>query len=222
VFGFANQKGSNGFAGLAAFSDMQILLFPVATHQGVRWVTAPQALRLVEDLRNYLEISDEKAHAVNPGGKLNLGWLYLETADLQVKPDDALKALETLHIPSYITSQLLVVSDKLFSHVVNNNLEVRTSVAINPATGAAEGGALFTYEAIPRATVLYWEVICKNPAHFKMGDKPISAVTAPDKVYEVAKTAHAYLEHLGIGGSGSRGMGRLRVLGEKELGGGNG
>jgi CRISPR-associated protein Cmr4 len=43
--------------------------------------------------------------------------------------------------------------------VVNSNLEVRTSVSIDPKTGAAEKGALFTYEAIPRAAFLWLDVV---------------------------------------------------------------
>jgi CRISPR-associated protein Cmr4 len=100
---------------------------------------------------------------------------------------------------------------------VNSNLEVRTSVAIDPATGAAEEGALFTYEALPRGTVLFWEVTCRNPKHFKINQDDVKAVGSPEKVRDVVTDAYSYLEHLGIGGMGSRGMGRLRVLATKEL-----
>lgn len=62
--------------------------------------------------------------------------------------------------------------DHIFIHVVNSNLEVRTSVSINPETGAAEEGALFSYEALPRGTVVVWEIIAKNPKHFKVGEWP--------------------------------------------------
>jgi len=40
----------------------------------------------------------------------------------------------------------------------------------------------------------------------------VDAVTSPEDVRDVVSDAHPYLEHLGIGGMGSRGMGRLRVL----------
>ena len=33
-----------------------------------------------------------------------------------------------------------------------------------------------------------------------------------DAVHNITKKAHPYLEHLGIGGMGTRGMGRLKVL----------
>jgi len=49
---------------------------------------------------------------------------------------------------------VVAVPDSLFCRIVNENLEVRTSVSIDPFTGAAAPGALFTYEALPRGTVL--------------------------------------------------------------------
>ncbi len=94
---------------------------------------------------------------------------------------------------------------------MNSNLEVRTSVAIN-LLRAAQDGALFTYEAIPRGTVLSWELVCRNPRHFRIGGKAITAVTSPEEVKATVSGAFPYLEHLGIGGMGSRGMGRLHIL----------
>ena len=93
---------------------------------------------------------------------------------------------------------------------------MRTSVSINPETGAAEDKALFSYEALPRGTVLVWEIIAKNPQHFQIGNRQITAVSTPGEVYERAKQAHPYLEHLGIGGMGTRGMGRVKVLCENK------
>lgn len=214
VFGFARGKDSaGGFAGLASFSDMHLLLFPVATREGPVWVTSPGALRLagidqgIDDA-----IKDEnRVYRKNGTGKsLNLGWLLLERASLNNDKVD--EELKELGIPDYISDRIAVVSDKLFSHVVNSNLEVRTSVAIDASTGAAEEGALFTYEALPRSSVLYWDVICKYPGHFRIGDQPIGAVASPDDVHNVVVEGHPYLETLGIGGMGTRGMGRLRVL----------
>ena len=90
------------------------------------------------------------------------------------------------------------------------------------ATGAAEEGALFTYEALPRGTVLSWELTCRNPKHFKVEQDDVKddvkAVGSPEGVKKVIADAWPYLEHLGIGGMGSRGMGRLRVLVEKKEG----
>jgi CRISPR-associated protein Cmr4 len=151
---------------------------------------------------------------------LNLGWLLLEVNTDWEQWEAVTEKLKTLTAPHYLMSRLGVVSDKLFTHIVNSNLEVRTSVAINPATGAAEEGALFTYEALPRGTVLFWEVTCRNPKHFKIDPKSKESdipIQSPEGVEGVLAEAYSYLEHLGIGGMGSRGMGRLRVLATKEL-----
>ncbi len=210
VFGFARSAGG-GFAGLAAFSDAQVLLFPVATREGPVWITCPGAMRLVG--AEIGELTDAAVYRSKEGQSLNLGWLLLPVKKLS-QTNDGLKGLEST-VPAYIKERIAVVSDKLFSQIVNSNLEVRTSVSINPETGAAEEGALFTYEALPRSTVVLWEVICKNPTHFKVGDAVVSAVENMNDVVKVVEAAHPYLECLGIGGMGTRGMGRLRVLSPK-------
>lgn len=227
VFGFA--RGSQGgFAGLAAFSDMHVLLFPVATREGPVWVTAPLALRPLDAMPDSPDLPDTEAiYRSSDSSKsqtLNLGWLLLEVKNNWQDKDSVINALSDLGIPDYIKNRVAVVSDKLFPHIVNSNLEVRTSVAINPATGAADDGALFTYEALPRGTVLYWEVTCRNPAHFRLSGQKIgfngikdgkTKEAAIDDVCDVVTSAYPYLEHLGIGGMGTRGMGRLRVLNGK-------
>lgn len=208
AFGFA--RGSlGGFAGLAAFSDAQVLLFPVATREGPVWVASPMTLSLIG-----LEASgiDEVAiYRMNPGeARLNLGWLYLPVRQYP-EAEEAKEKLGSLRVPDYILGRLAIVADALLSHVVNSNLEVRTSVSIDPDTGAAQDGALFTYEALPRATVLYWEVVCKDPKYFRVGGRVLGFRTIAD-IHRVAIEAHPYLEQLGVGGMGTRGMGRLKVL----------
>lgn len=212
VFGFA-RGNAGGFAGLAAFSDGQVLLFPVATREGPLWVTCPMALRVVEALRGFPDVTEDAIHrqqaAQHP---LNLGWLMLPVKAMPKGWPDVSGELTKLGIPDYVRDRVGILSDKLFSHVVNSNLEVRTSVSIDPTTGAAKEGALFTYEALPRGTVLVWEVTCRDPKHYKVGKDSVSAVQDADAVNAVVSEAHSYLEHLGIGGMGTRGMGRLRVL----------
>lgn len=223
VFGFAKGAGSSGgFAGLAAFSDMHVLLFPVASQLGPQWITCPTALRQFRTAE-LPELSDRQAvyrKADETGGSLNLGWLCLPVKTDWPQLGRATETIKDLNVPDYITDNLGIVSDKLFAYIVNSNLEVRTSVAIDPATGAAEEGALFTYEALPRGTVLFWELICRNPKHFKVEQDDVKddvkAVGSPEGVKKVIADAWPYLEHLGIGGMGSRGMGRLRVLVEKK------
>jgi CRISPR-associated protein Cmr4 len=209
TFGFASGKDAEGgFAGLASFSDMHVLLFPVATNQGPKWVTSPMALRAGGiKIESSLE---DKIYTDKANGPLNLGWLYLETEKLD-QLSNIVEELKKIGVAEYITGEVCIVSDKLFGHIVNSNLEVRTSVAIKPETGAAEEGALFTYEALPRGTVLAWEIVCRDPNHFKIKKEPITAVKSPDDIKKVIEAANSYLSHLGIGGMGTRGMGRLQV-----------
>src|SRR5690606_28434096 len=69
--------GHRNFAGLAAFSDAQILLFPVASHEGPLWVTSPGALRFAG-----ADVTiDEATQRAQRGGKeevVNLVWLRLK------------------------------------------------------------------------------------------------------------------------------------------------
>jgi len=210
VFGFAHGVDSNGgFAGLASFSDMQVLLFPIATQEGPQWITSPMSLHF-SGVDLSMSIQDNVIYCEKKINAMNLGWLYLP-----VESPSGWNIADLFNGCSIfrdITNNICIVSDKLFSHIVNSNLEVRTSVAINPATGAADDGALFTYEALPRGTVLSWELTCRNPQHFRIQKSDITAVKTPEDVKNIVRKANSYLEHLGIGGMSSRGMGRLRVL----------
>lgn len=208
VFGHAN------FAGLAAFSDADVVLFPVSTRRGPRWVTSPGGLRHVGVTQKVED--DDKAYARGGSGTLNLGWLQLQVGPKDVLTGEQLKHLGVDKGAPCSSSEIALVSDKLFSHIANSNLEVRTSVAINPETGAADEGKLFTYEAIPRGTVLVWEVTYRAPHHF--GREVKDAAGKSCSVDDIVRRAHPYLEALGIGGMGTRGMGRLKILANQEVG----
>ncbi|RLC94147.1 MAG: hypothetical protein DRI77_11200, partial [Chloroflexi bacterium] len=119
-----------------------------------------------------------------------------------------------------IGERLVLVPDHLFGLVVDSNLEVRTSVSIDPATGAAEDKALFTFEALPRGTVLRFPVVYHNPRHYvfptrdgdKTGPKPFPADRTPAWVQGNVEKGLRLMEYLGVGGMNTRGFGRLRVL----------
>ena len=120
----------------------------------------------------------------------------------------------SLPVPAEMLQRSVLVSNKLFAQIVNDNLEVRTSVSINPETGAAEGGSLFTYEAIPRSAVFWFPITYLDSQFFTINGQP----TAPQingqatTVQNVVQRVLAQFEHLGIGGMNTRGMGRLRIF----------
>ena len=107
-----------------------------------------------------------------------------------------------IKIPSKLKDKIVVlVSENLFSHIVNDNLEVRTSVSIDPDTGAAKEGALFTYEAIPRGTIIGFEIA----QDFRRNSQNLN-------ISDILRETYPYLKVLGIGGMGTRGFGRLEIL----------
>ena len=215
-YGFSKGSG-NSMQGLAQFFDAQILLFPVASLAGTVWVTSPMALEGL-GLNSKFQAPDDGFYPM--GGrlkdrkKLNFGWLMLSKGD-------GSGDLTDLPVPEEIKQRAVLVSDKLFPKIVNSNLEVRTSVSIDPATGTAEEGALFTYEAIPRGTVLRFDVIYNSGKYFRVGGQELRTedggeVTTQWVKAKVEKGLKLF-KILGIGGMGTRGMGRLKVLNlEKE------
>ncbi|MEM4217238.1 MAG: type III-B CRISPR module RAMP protein Cmr4 [Candidatus Methanomethylicaceae archaeon] len=225
TFGFARGAGG-GFQGLAQFSDARLVFFPVHSLAGPVWVTCPSVLSELGLTES--EPSDEQvrvASGVTVSGSLNLGWLMLNLAGNDLSLDNS----RFDGVSSEILNRAVLVSNKMFGHIVNDNLEVRTSVSIDPQTGAAAEGALYTYEAIPRASVLYFEVVVSDPKFYRIavakeenGKRkteyviPLSNKQHPDGDQEKVKTTVGnglrLFESLGIGGMNTRGMGRLRVL----------
>lgn len=208
TFGFSRSEGGS-FQGLAQFSDARLVFFPVHSLAGPVWITCPDVLK---DLGiSESEPADGQVHVardVRTSGRLNLGWLMLEVAGNNFAPD----ALKFPGVPQEILNRAVLVSNKMFGHIVNDNLEVRTSVSIDPQTGAAADKALFTYEALPRASLLYFEVIVSDPQFYKIGNQTPLQNGGKQKVIETVDKGLALFASLGVGGMNTRGMGRLRVL----------
>ncbi|MBN1920061.1 MAG: type III-B CRISPR module RAMP protein Cmr4, partial [Anaerolineae bacterium] len=197
-----------------------ILFFPVHSMVGPVWVTAASALAAA-NLPVTQMASTEKIRTAprlvkktNRRWGLNLGWLFLdiESEDLNVAVPAGLEALQ---------NRLVLLPEDLFALVVNSNLEVRTSVSIDPATGAAEEGALFTYEALPRGTVLQFPITSHNPQHFVFPALNAAGKVEPTPFPENRTTAWVQtqvekglglMEYLGVGGMNTRGFGRFKVL----------
>ncbi|MDD3248464.1 MAG: type III-B CRISPR module RAMP protein Cmr4 [Methanosarcina sp.] len=212
-----------GQQGKISISDAQILLFPVNSIAGPLWVSTKETLEAAGfSLENDVEFSDESMFTSTNWGKetLNLGWLSLKAIPgLNVVPPDVIKGNNEWNS---IANRLSIVSSKLFSQIVNSNLEVRTSVAINPETGTAEDKALFTYEAIPRATWLFFDVVqddYKNefpPTEKQYKDKTDNIGDSLGETWnspiDVLNAGFHLIEYLGIGGMVTRGFGRMKNI----------
>ncbi|HDQ71098.1 MAG TPA: type III-B CRISPR module RAMP protein Cmr4 [Chloroflexi bacterium] len=222
TFGFVKSEGSKqkAHSGVVSIGDARLLLFPVYSMAGPVWVASPSALadfgiegqNVSADQARWSDITDQPY--------LNLGWLMVE------KEGDLDLGNALPHVPAPTRERVALVSDKLFSQVVNSNLEVRTSVSINPETGAAEDKALFTYEAIPRAAFLWLDVVVDDyrgafPVTSKQYDQESEQDNAGDNLGQtwsqpagVVAAGLEWAEHLGIGGMGTRGFGRMRRIAE--------
>ena len=215
---FGSKPGENKTEkGILQFYDGQIILFPVSSIQGTVWITTKELLgywfgEIKDKNGENIKIPDEignEAYAIkgiDTNKPLNLGWLLLEVENVE----NGKEILLPLEMDKW-AKRIVVVSDKLFSHIVNDNLEIRTSVRINPETGTAAEGALFAYEAIPRGAVLGFEIGVDN-ALAKQKD------IDTDVVDKIISAVSPYLRNLGIGGMGTRGFGRLEI----DLGNNNG
>jgi CRISPR-associated protein Cmr4 len=157
------QPGGDNQAGTVSIGDAQILFFPVNSMVGPVWVSTVETIEEVWDTSSLKlpqkPTDDVVVTSLGWNRDLNLGWLMFNAVKgLDITPPSALdQQLGTEW--SAIKGRIVLVSPKIFSQIVNSNLEVRTSVSINPETGAAEQGALFTYEAIPRAAWLWCDVV---------------------------------------------------------------
>jgi CRISPR-associated protein Cmr4 len=144
--------------------------------------------------------------AVNNG--FGLGWLMLEAAANKVTLT-APVSWQTSSELEHALTRTVIVHESIFAHLVNSGLEVRTSVAIEPDTGAAKDGALFTYEAIPRAAFMSFDATVDD--YRRSFPKQNGAVNWLS-VKDVVEAGLSLAEYLGIGGMGTRGFGRIRRL----------
>lgn len=199
IFGSENKKGT------LRFYDGQIIFFPVSSEQGVVWITTTELMEywfdnINDDDDNKINIPQKvcnKVHVVkgieNDISYLNLGWLLIETEKVQ---QDGAKCIALPKVIDNWARKIIVVPEKFFSHVVNDNLEIRTSVKIDPSTGTAEPRKLFTYEAISRGTVLGFEIGADKGAD----------------VIGILNQVNPYFKFIGMGGMGTRGFGRLELF----------
>ncbi len=231
-----DSKEGSTRAGTVSIADARILFFPVNSMAGPVWVSTIDIVREAWGQDSVtLPQNAEPTNGVivtnmNWEKNLNLGWLLFEsTKGLTIKPPTDL----TLH-PEWkgISDRIVLVIPKLFSQIVNSNLEVRTSVSIDPETGAADSGALFTYEAIPRTTWLWSDVVEDdygknndsypfpvNKQYDSMSNVENAGADLPNKdiwkqPLDVVSAGMQLIEYLGIGGMGTRGFGRMRLVDE--------
>lgn len=199
-----NLFGNPDRQGALRFYDAQIVLFPVSSIKGTIWITTKDLIsnwlsgnkELIKKLGDLTDGEVLLLKGIN-AENINLGWLLFDVVNRKkgINFDNEINLHYELKDK---IKRVAVVSDSVFSQLINNNLEVRTSVRIDNQTGTAEQGGLFTYEAIPRGTVFGFEMIIDKRRQDEI-----------DNWDEVLDGALNYTKLLGIGGMGTRGFGRV-------------
>lgn len=238
-FGFSKRDVS--WQGMLYFGDLRILFFPVFTRLGTKWITTERILREAglcsggidahtDDYAADLEkcIALDEIELENGEGKkrgyINLGWICLpyEVSQNAAELKNTLKNIyfdcteSAQHKFELEPKDIIMVHEGLFAQIVNSNLEVRTSVSIDPVTGAAKPGALFTSEAIPRGTIFYGSIRIFNKSAFKGvkssdGKLDCSQLPSVEYIEGALRDSKHFFESLGVGGMTTRGFGRMCV-----------
>jgi CRISPR-associated protein Cmr4 len=211
------KDASSGNKGVVNIHDARILLFPVYSMYGPVWVST---MHIFEECGLHVEGGDSTSSWTTielRRNQLNLGWLMVEIKGMV--------STERVNSPEWepIKDRIVMVPENLFSQIVNSNLEIRTSVSIEPETGAASDTALFTYEALPRSTFMWFDVTADDyRGTFQKtervydktkGDNNGELLKNPwNSPLDVVEAGLELAEHLGIGGMDTRGFGRVRTI----------
>lgn len=226
TFGYLKKTRHNGgeedtiaYSGVVNVFDAQVLLFPVHSMAGPVWVSTPSRLQdagFTVDKLPETWATDVVLLTWERKDPLNLGWLMLGIGDrVTITAPNGWRGTPRWQA---VSEKIALVHDALFSQVVNSNLEVRTSVAIDPERGAAEDKALFTYEALPRATFLTAEIVLDDYRNGFPKNQTTQNNSLPGGSWssplDVVKAGLRMIEWLGVGGMGTRGFGRMAIVGD--------
>ena len=240
-YSFGHTAGERSYAGILNFYDAQILLFPIFSMYGPVWVTTEELLNRYdleitpsppenESISVRTTLDSRSSNVINLGSLLfNVSQWKVQVQPKPVGTPDPNSLTNVAPICNHLVTvantwenvnvqireRIVVIDMQLFSMVVNSNLEIRTSVSIDPETGAAEEGALFTYEAIPRGTLIVFDIMSDDYENrFPQTQKSQSSEILLNwsNSFDVAEDGLRCIEYLGVGGMGTRGFGKFRTL----------
>jgi CRISPR-associated protein Cmr4 len=168
IFG-PDTKNASENAGAVAVGDARLLLLPVRSlASSFKWVTCAEALERLKRLAAMLGLPgfDFSVPAANDAEAVvvqGTGDLFLEEYRFTLRPDAGLtKVIEALarlmkrdDAQAELGRRLVVVSDDLFSHLVQAAVPVAAHIALDSETKTVAEGALWYEETLPPETLLY-------------------------------------------------------------------
>ena len=230
TFGYSTRSGQNS-KGVLSFCDAHIVLFPVySAMYGRVWITCPSLYHRFFSVTGQERLQlDQYQVKVTHGlpeaplaGRIEIGGCLLHQVNGKLQPLFG-KWFDSMGLAGE-ESKIMVVADALFGQLVARNLEHRTSVAIDPETGAAKDGALFTFEAVPTQTFFEFAI---NSNEYKQEVSPFAKVEYQKAItsilqtlgitsndfgpFELIQLGFQGIEQFGMGGMNTRGFGRIKI-----------
>jgi CRISPR-associated protein Cmr4 len=222
--GVNNNKAQRG---IMAFHDALLVAMPVASLLGPVWVVDQKfaaGLGLITGELTKLPSPDIAAPSKLKAweDKVNIGsFLFPCNSDVAYKDSTRESLTEKIEFFTSsgataddfcnITDNMVACHPSVFPLIVDTAMEVRTSVTINPYTGAAEEHKLFTLEAVPAGAVFQTEL---GYLGGKYPDKAFGGTHNTSTLFEdIENNGFPYLAYTGMGGNVTRGFGRVRFLG---------
>lgn len=214
--------------------DVRPLLFPVAALLDTfAWVTSADVMaryqremqrRGVDLKAPTVPTPGEGAVWTAPQSRLvtQKGEVVLEEFTFLARPHEAIGAIGTWFAKSIfpqddayaywrqrVRSNLVVLPEDAFRHFVTASTEVVQRIRIDPATGIAKSGALWSEEFVPAETVFYTLISARPPVN------PLPSLRTGQDVLALLQAKVG--EYLNIGGERNLDRGAMRLRWAKEF-----
>lgn len=172
---FGQESDNQAKAGSLLIGEGRVLAFPVrSAKNGFAWLTCPLVLnRFKRDSQGDFTIDspqyDEHCFAAdnvavddNKTKVILEEYCYSREGGVSDGLVEKLKSLSDDSVWKDVSKHLVIVSDGIFSHFVEQACEVITRVRIDDEKGTVAQGALFNQEQVPSETLFYASVDAQN------------------------------------------------------------
>ncbi|MEK7232194.1 MAG: type III-B CRISPR module RAMP protein Cmr4 [Elusimicrobiota bacterium] len=218
VFG-PNTMNASDNAGAIAVGDARLLLLPVRSlTSSFKWVTCAEALNRFKRLAGMLGVGGfifdvptaagtEALTAQDTGDLFLEEYRFTQRADTDKLPkviEVLARLVQRIDAQAELTRRLVVVSDDMFSHLVQAAVPVNAHIALDSKSKTVAGGALWYEETLPPETLLYVPLMAANSRREK---KAMSATDVLGKVTGLFIDKDKPKPWLQLGGNETVGMG---------------
>lgn len=140
---------------------------------------------------NNVVLFDSNAYIKNASGKVMLEEFEFSAEEKSDDINQIINLFKSIlpenELTKEIEKRLAIVSDDIFSALVNYAVEVRTRIRINQLTGTVEEKALFTEELLPSETIFYGFIFTTDPFFGIDSDTYKLLISSPINWREVEK-----------------------------------